>query len=165
MSRRPVEWEALEKVPTALEAATIKGFIQSGYDLSKLRECAIQAGSAPVNAARVGANAIRKVANNPKMQKALRKQGISFDRLARKLDELLDCKHPQYPDQPDNLSQLKAFDMAVKIKDGYPSQKIELDKTETHQIVISMEVVQAVEKAKGTKVIDVEPEKPKGYFD
>lgn len=159
MASRPDEWEAVANPPTPLEMSIIKRISDSGFDLSKVRQAALDAGVSAGEANATATRALKKISNNPLFQKALKKQGVTMDEMARKLKELMDAKHPQYPDQNDNLAQLKALDMAMKATDIYPSTKIELDKTETIQIILSAEVIHAVERAKGIKVIDVEPAK------
>jgi hypothetical protein len=54
---------------------------------------------------------------------ALTKHGITLDRLSGKLNELIDCKKG---DDPDNASQLKAVDIALKLQQAYPAEKKEL---------------------------------------
>jgi hypothetical protein len=160
MASRPDEWEAAENPPTPLEMSVIKRFTESGYNFGELGKCAKEAGVS----AQFATKALKKLSNNPLFQKALKKQGVTMERMAQKIAELMEAKHPQYPTQNDNLAQIKALDMAMKAADVYPSQKIELDKTETQHIIISAQVIQAVERAKGIKVIDVEPEPVKGTF-
>ncbi|HET6453487.1 MAG TPA: hypothetical protein VFI02_03705 [Armatimonadota bacterium] len=162
---RPEAWESVESVPSRQEMALVKRFQETGYDLSTLRDCALQAGYPPANITPAIQKALKKIANNPKLQQALKKQGVTMSRVAKKLDELLEAKHPQYPEQNDNLAQGKALELAVKIMDAMPSQKIELDKTETHVIQIAPETIAAIQRAKGIPVIDIEPESVKGYFE
>jgi hypothetical protein len=164
MANRPGEWDAAENPPTPLEMSIIKRIADSGYDLTRAKQAALDAG-VPENAvAGATTRALKKLSNNPLFQKALRRQGVTMDTMAKKLKDLMDAEHPQFPGRPDNLAQIKALDMAMKAKDIYPSTKIELDRTDTVNIVISAEVIHAVEKAKGVKIIDVEAEPVKGTF-
>ena len=85
MPKRPEAWDSVQSTPTSLELATMSNLVKTGYDLSQIRQCAIQAGAAPSSAAQVGKNTIRRMANNPLMQRALRKAGVNFDTLAGKI--------------------------------------------------------------------------------
>jgi hypothetical protein len=160
---RPETWEAAQSIPSAQEMAIVKRFAETGYDLSRLRECAIQSGVDKDSAPAAARRAIKKIANNPLLQRALKKQGVTMRRLAEKLNELLDAKHAQFPERNDNMAQGKALELAVKIMDGMPSQKIELDKTETHVIQIAPETLAAIQRVKGIQFIDVES--VKGTFE
>lgn len=78
-------------------------------------------------------------------------------RLAKKIDEQLEAVHPMsketYYDEfskkwvgpPDNYAQGKAIDLGVKLFDALPPIRIEEDRTETKQIVLSGEVVHRLE--------------------
>lgn len=164
MPSRPAEWEAVDNPPTALEMSIIKRVADAGYNLAAAKKAAVEAGVAPAQASAAATRALRKIANNPLFQKALKRQNVTLDTMARKLSQLMDAKHPQFPEHDDNMAQLKALDLAIKAYDAMPAQKIELDKTETHQIIVSAEIIHAVERAKGVKVIDVLPEPEKGCF-
>lgn len=61
---------------------------------------------------------------------ALNKHGLTLDRLTAKLSQLTDCTRPAGTDKdgniietPDNPSQLKAVDMALKLNQAYPADK------------------------------------------
>lgn len=142
----------------------MSNIVRSGYDLSKLRECALQAGVSPASVNRVASNALKKMGNNPMMQKALRRAKITPAKLAEKLRDLLDCEHPAYPGKPDNTNQLRAFETAVKIMDGMPNPRLEIDKTETISVHISAELIDRIAKVTGEEVIDVAAEPAKGFF-
>jgi hypothetical protein len=165
MSDRPGEWDAVENPPTALEMSIIKRIADSGYDLAYAKRAAIEAGVAPGQAVGATNRALRKIANNPLFQKALKRQGVTMETMAKKLLDLMNAKHPQFPEHDDNMAQIKALDMAMKAHEVYPSLKVDIEKNETHQIIISAEIIHAVEKAKGIKVIDVLPEPVKGSFE
>jgi hypothetical protein len=135
----------------------IELFAGSGFDLSKREELAAQAGYKPGYAAKMNSGRIIKaLVNNQKMQKALKKRGIDFDKLAEKIEELLECKHPAFPDNPDNAIRHKALETALRIKDAFPPQRVDVDKTERKEIVISGEVIQRLEKFEKFKELDVE---------
>jgi len=163
LTKRPDAWEAEESEPTAMELATMSNIVKTGYDLSKLKDCAIQAGAGS-NASKVAMGALRKMGNNPKMQHALKKAGITASKLAEKLSQLLDCEHPAYPGKPDNTNQLRAFETAVRIMDGMPNPRLEIDNRETISINITAELVDRIRKVTGEEIIDVTPRDDKGFF-
>ena len=166
MADRPEAWDAAQSVPTSLELATMNNFVKTGYDLSRLKECALKAGVAENSVGRVSANAIKKLGNNPLMQKALKKAGVDFERLASKINDLLEAEHPAYEGKPDNQVQQKALDTALKIFDAMPNPKLEIEsRHESIHINITADLVRGIESVTGMKVIDVEPELPKGNFE
>lgn len=64
---------------------------------------------------------------------ALQKHGLTLDRLSKKLSDLTDCTRPagtdkdgQIIDTPDNPSQLKAVDIALKLNQAYPAERREI---------------------------------------
>lgn len=118
----------------------------SSFDPLVKNDCAVKAGYSRSTAPAKSNKIIKALIQNQKMQRAMKKRGISFDKLAGKLDDLLDAKHPFAPDQPDNLAQHKALDTALKIQDAFPPAKLEIDKHERKEIVITGEVVQRLER-------------------
>jgi hypothetical protein len=54
------------------------------------------------------------------------------------------------------MAQLKAVEMSLRVHDAFPAAKVDIDKTEHKEIVISAEVVQRLEKYEHLKAIDVE---------
>lgn len=161
MSERPGEWA--RGPVTDRQLATIENFKKTGYDLTKIEQCALDAGYPKENAKVNAVKAIRRIANNPLMQKALKKQGVTMKRLAKKLDELLDCKHPQFPDQNDNVIQMRAVELGVRLHDALPNPKLEIDTNETIHIHITGDLLGAIEKATGQKVVDLEPDGKGGF--
>ena len=91
------------------------------------------------------------------MQRELKKSGVDMTRLAKKLSEQLDAVHPmskethfdeeknRWVGPPDNYAQGKAIELGVKLFDALPPIRIEEDRTETKQIVLSGEVVHRLE--------------------
>ena len=118
----------------------------SGFDPLAKNGCAIEAGYSPGSASASSNRVFKKLVSNEKMRRALKKKGITFDRLADKLVELMEAKHPFAPLQPDNLAQHKAVDTALKLHDAFPATKIDIDKHERKEIIISGEVVQRLER-------------------
>ena len=119
---------------------------------------------------------LNSLVRNRKMQKKLDKHGVTMDRLASKVDQLLDAPHPLakrefnpftkefMPAPPDNFIQFKAAELGLKLHDVFAPTRISEDKTETKQIIFSAEVVQRLERYdEQTKLIekgvtiDVEP--------
>lgn len=139
-------------------------FAASGFDLKRREELAVQAGFQPGYGAKMNSGRIVKaLVNNQKMQKALKKKGIDFNTLADKIAQLLECEHPMFKGRPDNAIQHKTLETALRIKDAFPPARVDLDKTERKEIVISGEVVQRLEKFERFKVLDVLPEHTTGH--
>ena len=128
------------------EARFLALWSNAGFDADLKNSCAVQAGWSPSSAAPKSNRIIRALKNNEKMQKALRKRGINYDKLAAKLEDLLEAKHPFAPERPDNMAQQKAMDTAIKIHDAFPPTKIDIEKNERKEIVITGEVVTRLER-------------------
>lgn len=118
----------------------------AGFDPSKKNECAATAGWTPdMKVAR--RNPIqRKLAQNERMRKILKKKNLTMEKAADKLAELIEAKHPFAPSQPDNLARHKAVDTLLKLHDAYPATKIDIDKHERKEIVVTGEVIQRLER-------------------
>lgn len=65
--------------------------------------------------------------------KALTNNNLTLDRLTKKIDNLVDCKRGVGVNDkgkvvfvPDNPSQLKAVDMALKLSQAYPAERHEV---------------------------------------
>ena len=54
---------------------------------------------------------------------ALNKHNITIDRLANKLDKLIDCKRGE---EEDSSNQIKAVDMGLKLTQSYPTEKADV---------------------------------------
>ncbi len=148
--------ENLQEVRTDRDQKFVSMFEASGFDISKRVEIATAAGFAPRNVAKANAGRIIKsLTHNEAMQKALKRKKVDYNRLAEKLVELLDCEHPAFEGKPDNMSQLKAVEMSLRVHDAFPATKLDIDKTERKEIVISAEVVDRLEKFAKLKAIDV----------
>jgi hypothetical protein len=136
----------------------VKLFQASGFDFSRRSQLAVAAGFAPGATAKANAGRIIKtLANNKAMQRALKRHGVDNNKLALKIKELLDCEHPAFIGRPDNMAQIKATEMALRVKDAFPPTKVEVDKTEKKEIVISAEVIQRLEKYERFRNIDLTP--------
>lgn len=136
-------------------------FIQlwSGTDFDPLAKakCAEAAGFSPKCSRLQAGKVISRLMQNQKMQKELNKAGIDMKRLAKKIDEQLEAVHPmaktthfdkekqEWIGPPDNFARGKAIELGIKLFDAIPPIRIEEDKTETKQIVLSGEVVHRLE--------------------
>lgn len=74
-----------------------------------------------------------KLAGNPAMIQAIEQAAVTRERVANKLSDLLDAAHVisvgedgKVVTRPDNPTQLKALEMAVKIYDGFPVKKVDV---------------------------------------
>lgn len=134
----------------------VKMFEASGFDFSKRSQIAVAAGFQPGATAKANAGRIIKtLANNKAMQRALKRHGVDNNKLALKIKELLDCEHPAFVGRSDNMAQIKATEMALRVKDAFPPTKVEVDKTEKKEIVISAEVIERIEKYERFKNVDL----------
>jgi hypothetical protein len=135
------------KIQTERDQRFVALFQASGFNLAKREELAVVAGFPPGRAARGNAGrVIKALVNNKKMQKALKDEGVDFKRLAGKLNELLDCEHPAFEGRADNMAQLKAVEMSIRVKDAFPPTKVDIDKSERKEIIVSGEVIQRLER-------------------
>ena len=83
---------------------------------------------------------------------ALENNNITDERLAGKIDDLIDCKRGVGVDKEgklvesgDNPSQLKAVDMALKLKQAYPAERSHI----TGELTLEDKLRQLREKEKG----------------
>ena len=139
----------------------------SGFDILEKNKCAVAAGFTPKSASQGSNRVLNNLVRNKKMQKKLDKHGVTMDRLAAKVDQLLDAPHPLakrefnpftkelMPAPPDNFIQYKAAELGLKLHDVFAPTRISEDKTETKQIILSAEVVQRLERYdEQTKLIE-----------
>jgi len=139
----------------------------TGFDSLEKNKCAVAAGFTPKGASQGSNRVLNNLVRNKKMQKKLDKHGVTMDRLAAKVDELLDAPHPLakrefnpftkelMPPPPDNFIQYKAAELGIKLHDAMPPTRIAEDKTETKQIIFSAEVIQRLERYdEQTKLIE-----------
>jgi len=139
----------------------------TGFDPLEKNTCALATGFGDKRIARRSNRVLNTLVRNKKMQRKLDKKGVTMDRLASKLNELLDAPHPLakrefnpftkelMPAPPDNFIQFKAAELGIKIHDAMPPARIAEDKTETKQIIFSAEVVQRLERYdEQTKILE-----------
>jgi hypothetical protein len=148
---------------TAKDAKFIEKFVEANLDPSKKLICAEDAGlgtgeKALMNSGRV----LKSLAKNEKFQEALQRVSVDYDKLASKLSELLDAKSPMFDGKPDNFIQHKTLETAIRVMDLNPAQKLNIDKTEHHDIIISMEAVERLNRyskmiQEEENIIDAEP--------
>lgn len=144
-----------ERLLSARERAFLQYWYEAEFDRSKIEECAVKAGYPPgTQGVEQGGRAWSRALKNKEFQLALEKQGIQFERMAKKLDQLLEAEHPMYQGKPDNFIQHKALETAIRVMDANPPTKVDIDKHEEKNIVISMETMSMIED-----VLDVEFEK------
>lgn len=161
MTQDPDDEEKDPHLSTERDQKFVELFAAENFSLAKREECAVKAGFKPGYGAEMnGRRVVNALVHNKKMQRAMKKKGIDFDTLAGKLAQLLDCKHPAFPLQPDNAIQHKALETSLRIKDAFPPNRLELDKREHKEIVITGEFVQRFEKFERFKALDVLPEPP-----
>jgi len=92
-----------------------------------------------------GGRVTKALLQNKKLRSALKRIDVDMDSVAGKIKELLDAKSPLNPNMPDNFIQHKTVETLIRVMDANPPQKIEVDKSTTHQIVITNEAVTSLE--------------------
>jgi len=140
-----LEWQKHGFAPDKQALAAM----EAGYSLSSLPQGA--------------RSAIASVSGNEKMQVALRRVGVNYDFIARGIKDKTDCKRPVVVDKtleyvPDNANQLRALELAAKMKDGFPAQKFDVNEHKQIDIYISHETVERGNKALEMGVIDIDAE-------
>jgi hypothetical protein len=148
-------WKTFKHCCGAMEGF-MDAFIESGFDFGQIERCAIQAGFPKKLAKICGFQAIRAIGDNPLMQIALLKRGVTIDRIAKKINQLLEAKGPK--GKPDNLAQARVLETSIKLLNVAPPTRISIDKTEKRELTLSEEDRKKIEQIKGIKFIDVEPE-------
>jgi len=148
----------------------------ANFDPAAKSICASRAGFSPKVAGRTTGRIVSSLIQNQKMQKELKKAGVDMKVLAKKIVALLDARSPlgkptkdpvtgelTYP--PDNFVQLKATELGLKLHDAFAPTRIDVDKTETKQIIFSAEVLHRLERFDSQReamakaeAIDVTPE-------
>ena len=122
-------------------------------------QCAEKAGYKAASAS--ATNNERTMGGNELMKEALTREAITYQTIAKKIKKIMKCKHPFAPKMDDNQIQLKATVEAGKFLEAYPSQKIDINKTET-KFIVSIEAKMMAEKLMGDqRVITIEPEEEK----
>jgi hypothetical protein len=148
---------------TEKDAKFIEKFAEANFDPSKKLICAEDSGlgtgeKALMNSGRV----LKSLAKNEKFQEALQRVNVDYDKLANKIKDLLDAESPMFEGKPDNFIQHKTLETAIRVMDLNPAQKLNIDKTEHHDIVISMEAVERLNRyskmiQEEENIIDAEP--------
>lgn len=144
----PIEWEVHFRLPTSKQTKLFNALAKRDFNFDMLEECALEAGFAPGDELRQRALAsLRRFSSNEHLQAALHKQGIDYDKIAQKLAELMEAREPKY-NKPDNPSQLKAVELAMKVHDALPSTKLKIDRHDTHEYVITEDVQERIRRAR-----------------
>jgi hypothetical protein len=141
----------------------IERYAETGFDVAKKHDCAIEAGLSKGNLNASINGAVRLVANNEKMQEALKAKGVDFDRLAEIISDKLTAKSPRFGRGGENLGeyddhgvQLKAWELSVKALDAFPSAKIDISKTNSVEIHITHETAMRGLRAVEAQVIPID---------
>ena len=144
----PIEWEVHFRLPTAKQTRLFNALAKKDFDFGALEACALEAGFAPGEDLRARAlSSLRRFSSNEHLQAALHKQGIDYDKIAQKLSDLMEATEPKYG-KPDNPSQLKAIELAIKVHDAMPSSKIQIDRHDKHEFVVTDEIRERIRKAR-----------------
>ena len=105
----------------------------------------------------------KELSESRKLRNALEKEGLTHENIAKKLKEGTECEKP-YFDQgskgtirvPDNANRSRALEMVVKIGDGFPSTKHEIEENRNVNIHITMETATRAIEAANMEVIDID---------
>lgn len=144
----PIEWEAQFRLPTSKQTKLFNALAKRDFDFGSLEACALEAGFFPGHDLRERAlSSLRRFSSNEHLQAALHKQGIDYENIALKLAELMESKEPKY-DKPDNPSRLKAVELAIKVHDAMPSSKIQIDRRDRHEFVVTDEIHDRILRAR-----------------
>jgi len=154
-----------ESKPISKDARFVQLWADANFDPQAKADCARTAGFSPTTVNRQTGKIINSLIQNKKMQKELRRAGVDMKRLAEKIGQLLDAKHPLAKgDKPDNFVQLKAAELGIRLHDAFAPTRLDIDKRETKQIVLSAEVIHRLERfdqqtklMKTGETFDVEP--------
>lgn len=132
---------------TIKDARFLESFSDANFDPTKKLACAESAGLGTGEHALMNTGRIMKsLQKNSLFQEALKRIHVDYDKIAGKLKELLDAESPYKDGKPDNFIQHKALETAIRVMDLNPAQKIDIDKTEHHEIVISVEAVERMNR-------------------
>ena len=144
------------RLPTEKQRAFLKHYVAVGFADGKGTECAIRAGYSPKNAASRASELKRNPIVQTAMQKALADKGLSLEAMAGEAKRLaLDSKHPFAPNMPDNEVRRRTIEMAAKLYDAFPSQKIDINKTEA-RYDMTIQDVKRLRDYKAEQIIDAE---------
>lgn len=129
------------------DANFISAWKDQGFDITKRQECAVSAGLGTGDMARMNGGRVTKaLLQNKKLRRALKRVDVDMDSVAGKIKELLNAKSPLNPRMPDNFIQHKTVETLIRVMDANPPQKIEVDKSTIHQVIISNDTVSRLEK-------------------
>lgn len=102
----------------------------------------------------------RNIINNPQNVKCIRflmeKYDMGFPDLLKKHKEILNATHPFRPKQQDREVQRKGLDMAYKLGDYYPAQKVDIKKRTDASYSLNVRDIKRIEDCTGEKIIDAE---------
>lgn len=101
------------------------------------KEAGVKAGYSPKSASQSVNRAIEVAAGNDAFKEAMEKEGITYERLAKVLDEGLDAKNPFKPDQKDHKVINLFFKDAAKVLDVFPASRIQ-QQTEAKHIHVHL---------------------------
>lgn len=101
---------------------------------------------------------MKKLGQNEKMQKQLKKAGINLKYMASKAKELMECMHPQFKDQPDNTVRHRAWVSTANVLDLFAPTKHQVDSHNRQEITITLDLKNKIEDVTGQRIIDAEAE-------
>jgi len=141
-----------DKLSEVLTTDRQKAFLRNRLAGMNKRQAAILAGYAPSTASIMAKRIMDKLSCNRDYVEEMERQGLTIPKLVSAHKELLQAMHPFCPDQPDSKTRLKAIEMAFKLWDAFPSQKKNIQETETHQ-ELSIDDVKREQRSKEEKIL------------
>lgn len=147
----PVEWEAYHTLPSAKQVRLMQEFARAGFDFEQLTDIAKKVGFKGPAIRRQALRALKPFSGNQYLRAALLAQGIDFTKIASKIAEQIDAVNPD--GTPDRVSERWATEMAIKAHQAMPATKIEIDKHQTNEFILTDEVQERINRA---RVIEAE---------
>ncbi len=135
-----------DKPLTRRQEEFIKNFAVARLDPKRQKECAIRAGYTPSSALVSTHRLLTREDVRRKVTEAMERAGVTLDMLADKHREMLNAMHPFAPKQPDNLARIQALNLAYKIGDFFPANKLDINKREEH-VFLTQEDEERIRKA------------------
>jgi len=147
---------------TEKQRNALNAYVEMGCDPSKMKQAAVAGGYSEKGGTQCLSNTLAKPFVQRAIVKALEEKGVTLDKIAEKVAEGLEAKHPFKPQQKDFHAIHKFVVEAGKMHDVYPATKVrrEIDKREV-RIHLTTDDAAAFEKFKrmrGGKLVNAKKE-------
>ncbi len=128
---------------------------KTGFDPALRNECLEKAGFAKSTIRTMGkkiAEPVQKI-----VCREMDRQGMTLTKVVNAHKKLLTAESAAHPGEPDNPTRFRAVDMAYRLRDAFPSHKVDINQRNL-SVAISVDTLRAAEEATGEKIIDLIPE-------